>query len=337
MKKPSIYLSYTLLLSICCMMFACGSAGTEKGEAESPLRIGLLKGPTAMSMIPLVDRGSGLNLPGFREVEFILKPSPPHLRALLLQQELDMAVIPTTLAAILYNKGVPYQAAAVTIWGTLALVGSEKSTNGEIKTWKDLENREIYLMGKGMTPDILFRCLLEKKGLSPGQAVELKYNFPDPMDLAQAIAAGRAPLGVISEPMTTLVKKKNPAVATLMDLTQQWEQTWKGEIPLAQTVLVVRKNFAQQHPETVKQFLNLYREAIDEVNKNPIRAGQLIAKHGILPDAETAARAIPGCHIRFQEVYPIKDKITAYLDIFYRFNPATVGGKLPDEAFYFRQ
>jgi len=305
----------------------CGGAGDD---AEPVIRVGLLKGPTAMSLIRMLDSPPVLDN---MKTGFVLKGNPMLLRPMLFREELDMAVIPTTMAAMLYNKGLPYRAAAVTIRGTLSLVGDGES----LREWEDLRGKKIYVMGKGMTPDILFRYLLDRKGLQPGKDVTLKYNFPGPLDLGRAAAAGRASPAVVSEPLGSLIRMKNKNLSEILDLTEEWRTLFGESVPLCQTVLVVRSDFAREYPGKVAAFLALYKESIRWINAHPREAGEMIALHGIVPDAGAAADSIPRCHFDYQDAYPIRDRVSAYLEVFYRFNPDTVGGKIPDEGFYYRK
>lgn len=353
--KPPILLFLVLALSMIALTPGCGKTGDETGKEETVVRVGVLKGPTAMSLIGLIDQPPVLKNDNKKyKVEFTIKANPKLLRAELLQQKIDIAVIPTTLASVLYNKGVPYKTSAVTIWGTLVLMGKYKEKNEEKKSvkvsdqvsaslwqkkntvfdWNTLKNKEIHLMGKGMTPDILFRLLLEKKGLTINKDITVNYRFPQPQDLAQALAAGAVELAVISEPMASMVSARNPNVVVLADLTEEWQKETGGDIPLAQAVVIVKASFAKRRPRLVREFLNRYRTALENVNNNPQQAGELITKHGLSPNAKIAAAAIPRCHFRFEEAQEAKNKILSYLRVFYRFNPKIVGGRLPDEGFF---
>ncbi len=287
-----------------------------------------------MSLIGLLDEPPVLEEGGQKyKVQFTVKANPKLLRAELLQGRADMAVIPTTLAAILYNKGVPYRAAAVTVWGTLALVGKKQTEQTEPFDWNDLKEKEIHLMGKGMTPDILFRLLLEKKGLT--NEVKVNYRFPAPQDLAQAMAAGAVELAVLSEPMASTAMARNKEIAVLADLTEEWNKTVGDDLPLPQAVLIVKTSFARKHPQLVARFLAQYRSQVDRINSHTLQAAQLMVKHGLVPDAAVGAASIPRCHLRFRLAGEVKDQIKAYLGVFFQMNPAIVGGGLPDENFYY--
>jgi NitT/TauT family transport system substrate-binding protein len=64
-------------------------------------------------------------------------------------------------------------------------------------------------------------------------------------------------------------------------------------------------------------------------------ASAIIEKYGILPAKDLAKRSIPLCNFRFTPAYKEKDGIEEYLKVFFNFNPLSIGGKLPDESFYY--
>ncbi len=308
-------------------------AGTDSGKSGNAgvtLKIAAIKGPTALSMINMIEHKPVLNEKV--TTEYIIKDSPETVRPMLLHGEADIAAIPTNMAAILYNKGVEYQVAGISLWGTLYMVGQ---SDIEVTEWADLKDKRIYLMAKGMTPDISFRYMLEKKGLDPEKDVTLDYRYPMPQDLAGAVGAGKADLAVLSEPMVSTLLAKNSDLKIILDLTREWNEITENKIPLAQTCVFVRKEFARKYPEIVAGFLKEYENSIEWVNANTGEAGELAVKHGIMPAAEVASETIPRCNMRYEDAFAAKDGINAYLEVFHGFDPNIVGGRLPDEGFYY--
>ena len=51
--------------------------------------------------------------------------------------------------------------------------------------------------------------------------------------------------------------------------------------------------------------------------------------------AEVAQKALPECNIVFIEGAEMKEKLSGYLSVLFEQNPQSVGGALPDDAFYF--
>jgi NitT/TauT family transport system substrate-binding protein len=267
------------------------------------------------------------------KTSFEIKNEPNQVKALLFEGKPDFAIVPTTMAALLYNKGIEYQLAAIPVMGSLYLFGSDTS----IHSWSDLKGKKVSLMAKGNTPDVLFRYLAEANNIDPEKDLKLDYSFPEHIELANAIASGISEVGVISEPMVSLVKKMNSEIVTLLDLNEEWNKIFGDSIPLAQTALIVKKNLASQNPGLVLAYLQELKKSVEWVNVYPEKAALLIMKYNILPDSVTALISIPGCNIQYKSALEAKIGIEEYLKVFYNFNPLIIGGKLPDEEFYFQE
>ncbi len=284
-----------------------------------------------MAMISMIEHKPSLGA-GYTTV-FEIRNEPNQVKAMIMEGTPDFAVVPTTMAALLYNKGQDYILATIPVWGTLYLFGSDTSCH----SWENLKGHRISLMAKGNTPDVLFRFLAKANGLDPENDFDLDYSFPGHIELANAIASELSPLGVISEPMVSLVEKKNPKVKPLMDLNKEWEKHFGDSIPLAQTALLVKKDFLTTHPQLVEEYLKILEVSIDWVNKNPSEAAALIKKHDVLPDSALAVASIPRSNLKFGSIIQEKSGIQEYLKVFYTFNPLIIGGKMPDEEFYYKK
>ena len=277
-----------------------------------------------MGMIQMIDSLSSLSDVSIK-VEIFNEPM--QVRKMMIDSSADLAVIPTTMAALLYNRGLDYSIVAIPVWGTLYLFGRDSS----VKSWKDLKGKRVNLMDKGMTPDLLFRHLLVKNGVSIDD-IEIDYSFPTHVDLANAIAAERAELGVISEPFVSIAMKRNNHLFQIFDLDAEWRKIEKTPIP--QTALIGRRSFLAANPQLLKKILEACRKSSVWVNSNPDSAAALIVKCGILNDAGVAKSAIPISNLKFYEIKEVKNEVEAFLKVFYEMNPDIIGGKMPDENFY---
>lgn len=324
------HIARVIILLLLLLAVGCGSDNKPSGSSNDMpiIRVGVLNGPTAMSLTPLLELRPSSVITGYH-TEFIIKNSPLTLRPQLLREQLEIAVIPASLAVLLYNRGLPYRAAALTVQGSLTLTGSDTS----VTSWNDLKHKTVHLMGRGATPDALFRILLQKKGLLPGRDLNISYTFPDPMDLAQAAAAGQVSLAILSEPMNSLALSKNPKLRVIMDLTGEWRETFGPGVPLAQSLLVFHDSFLKKHPAAARRFMEIYRNALNQVIANPLQAGQIMKGMGLAPSAEIIANAIPNCHFSFVPIKNIKQGLNRFLDILFTFDPTIIGGKPPDENF----
>ena len=246
----------------------------------------------------------------------------------MLENKVDFAILPTTMGAILYNKGLPYKLAAIPVWGTLYLFGNDTT----VKTWNDLKGKRINLMAKGMTPDVLFKYLLVQNDIDLSRDVILDYSFPTHIDLANAVAANQADLAVISEPLVSLVMQKNKQVYPIMDLNTEWQKV--NEAPIAQTAFLVHKDFSLQNTIELEEILQAYKNSSNWVIQNQEKAAEFIVKYNILPNTEVALSTIPRCNLNFKEASETKKEIMEYLKTFYELNTVIIGNKIPDDNFF---
>ena len=63
-------------------------------------------------------------------------------------------------------------------------------------------------------------------------------------------------------------------------------------------------------------------------------AAALIGEYGIV-DAAVAEKALPYCNIVCLTGADLLEALPGYLEVLYNASPAAVGGKMPDNSFYF--
>lgn len=314
-----------VLLTLLTLIAGCRFSSNGISEERS-YKIATLNGPSSIGMIKLIDSLRSSSDP---EVTIDILNEPMQVRKMMLEDEAQFAVLPTTMAALLYNKGMDYIMIAVPVWGSLYLLGNDSTINN----WEKLRGKNINIMGRGMTPDILFRYLLKKYDLDPDKDISLDYSFPTHLEMANAIAAGQAKTGVVSEPQASLVLNRNKNVHLIFDLNKEWEK-YEG-FPMTQTALLVKKSVLERNPKLVKRIMSACEKSTIWVNRNPGEAANLIVKYGILPDYQTAVNSIPRSNLSFSQASVIKEMIEKYLKVFYDIDPEIIGGKIPDEKFYY--
>ncbi|MBN2611901.1 MAG: ABC transporter substrate-binding protein [Bacteroidales bacterium] len=315
----------TFLLFLFCLFLisACKDPGSGNDKNQVYI-IATLKGPSSMGMIKMID---SLNSSGNPSMKVEILNEPIQVRRMMLDGTADFAVLPTTMAAILYNKGIGYRVIAIPVWGTFYLFGSDTS----ITRWVELKGRKIHAMAKGMTPDVMFRYLLIKNGIDPDNDISFDYSFPTHIDLANAIAAGQAELGVIAEPFASLVMTKNKALKPLFYLNDEWNRI-EGSPP-ATTALMVKTGIIKDNPTAIDRVLSAYNYSTNWVNRFPDSAAHLIVKYNIMPEFEVAFDAVQKSALHFEKAANVRLQVNEFLNVFYKMNPDIIGGKIPDEDF----
>jgi NitT/TauT family transport system substrate-binding protein len=307
------------------LLLVAGCRTSQHGSTET-FTIATLKGPSAMGMIRMIDSLSQEENPSLK-IEILNEPI--QVRKMMIDGTADFAILPTTMAAIMYNKGLEYQLLAIPVWGTFYVFGTDTT----ITRWADLKGKRVHVMARGMTPDVLFRYLLLKNGIDPEKDIILDYSFPAHIDLANAVAAGQAEIGVVAEPFASLVMQRNKRVKPIFDLSDEWSR-YQGN-SLAITAFLAKKKLIQEHPHLVEQVIAAYAASTQWVNQQPDSAAVLIAKHNLLPDEKVARAAILRANLRFVRARGMSQQVGTYLNVFYQMNPDIIGGKIPDEAFYY--
>lgn len=326
MKKKILLL---LLAATLLLLPACGA--TAKGmSAEGPVRIAGLKGPTTMGLVNLLD----MEQQGTAALDYDLQlyGTADEIVPGLIKGELDMAAIPANLAAALYQKtkgGI--QVMAVNTLGVLYVV--EKGDT--VHSMADLAGRTILSTGKGTTPEYLLRYLLEKNGLDPDKDVKIQYCSEATEVTAQMAAAQKDAIAVLPQPYVTAAGMKDPSLRVALDLTAEWDKV--SDSQLVTGVTVVRTQYAQEHPDVVEVFLQEYAQSVRTANTDLDRTAALCEQQGVVAKAAIAKKALPACNIVCRTGDEMQKDVSAYLSVLCAADPAAVGGKLPDEGFYWKK
>ncbi|MBT7091825.1 MAG: ABC transporter substrate-binding protein [Bacteroidetes bacterium] len=299
---------------------------TPKPNSSESIRILSLKGPSAISLVHMMNETDSVD---GKAIRYQLLNEPNQARARLLRGEAEFAFLPMNLAANLYNKGLPYQLLMIPVWGSLYLCGDGEA----FSDLHDLKGKRVHMMARGLNPDIIFRYLLEQAGLLPDKDVILDYSFPSHIDLANAVKGGLADLAILSEPQLSMAIQGNSSISRLMDLNKKWLKETGSE--MAQTALLVHADFAKNNPVLTDQLITLFSESGIKATSDIKLTAKLIVKNDILPDEKVAVMAIPHCGIHPMSYSATREALNKYLKVFYAFDPETIGGKIPDESFFY--
>lgn len=302
----------------------------EESQSKEPINVTIagLKGPTSIGMIKMIDE-KALNSEEYN-VEYIAESAPDALTAKIINGDIKISSLPINLASVLYNKTEgKVQIMVVNTIGNLYVVGTD-----EIASIADLDGKTLGMSGKGSTPDFSMNYILKQKGLEG--KVELDYAT-DHATLAQSVIAEDSKVALLPQPFVTQTMMKNSNVKMLIDLNEAWKEASNDASQLYTGCIVVNKEFAENNKEFIAEFLEQYEKSVNWVNENPKDASLLVEKNEIMPSAALVEKAIPYCGIAFVPANEEKESLNSFYKVLFDSNPASIGGKTPDDSFYFIQ
>jgi NitT/TauT family transport system substrate-binding protein len=307
-----------------------GFTGCTKEAAQGKANVVALKGPTGMGMVKLMEDdelGKTTN-----DYTFSLSGTPEEVVGMITTGQVDIAAVPTNLAATIYKKTEgKVKIIANNTLGVLYIV-----TNGvEITKASDLRGKKIYATGLGTTPEYVLNYVLEQNGLTVGEDVEVEYRA-EHSEVATLMAAGEIEIALLPQPFVTSVLMQNKNVKIVLDMTKEWENV-SGENPSALVMgsIIVRTEFLEKNKAIVDSFLKEYAASTEYVNNNIDESATLIEKFDIMKSAP-AKIAIPKSSITYIDGSEMKSMTSGFLEVLFKANPKSVGGKLPDEDFYYQ-
>ena len=295
----------------------------ETDSDSSIMKIGALKGPTAMGMAQLLDADG---------YDFTIAASPDEIVPMVVQGNLDIAAVPANLAATLYQKTEKdVSVLAVNTLGVLYIVENGDS----VKSVEDLKGKTIYASGKGATPEYALDSVLEASGIDPEKDVTIEYKS-EHAEVVSALAQDQTAVGLLPQPFVTTALMKNDKLKVALDLNELWEASMNDDSRLVTGVVIAKNEFIKDHADRVDAFMDAYKESVDFVNSDTEAAAQIIGDHDIIPK-EVAQKAIPDCSIVFMEGDDMKTMLSGYLTTLNDQNPQIIGGQLPDDGFYYKR
>lgn len=292
---------------------------------ERPVRVMGLSGPTGLAMVKLMDEAQNSGNP----YQFQIFNSPDLVVGKLVSGEADLAALPSNTAAILYNKGVAIKMTAVIGWGVQYLVSREAGLN----RWTDLKGKDVYVAPKGAVPDLLFQYLLRRNGLDPGRDINIIY-VASPVELAQLVGAGKVTQAVLPEPWVAQTLEKTAGLQVALDFQREWGRVEGTGPAYPQTCIVVRSTFAAEYPEAVAAFGRDLQASMAWLTRNVIPGSRMAEKYVQVP-ARAVQNGLERCNLAYQEAGAAREQVAAFLGRLYEVAPQAVGGRLPDEGFYY--
>lgn len=313
-----------MLVAMALLLVSC----RNQEEKSGTVRIAAMRGPTALGLLQLMDaqyQGTTRNY-----YTFELLGMPDQVPPLFVRGDIDIAVVPSNLASILYNQlDGDIQALAIVTLGVLHIV----DTTGEINSVADLEGRTVFVSGQGAMPEFALNYVLTQNGLTPHADVNIDFRA-EHTEIAALLGAGYAEIALLPEPFVSTVLAQIDGLRIALDLTEEWDRV-QQDYGLIMSVVVGRRSFLEENPEIVAILLEEYAASVGFVTTNVSAAAQLAAQFEIIPNAAIAETALPRTHITFLNGQTMKQNLMGFYNVLYSQEPRSIGGRLPDENFFY--
>ena len=327
MKKIiSLLLAALLVLGLT----ACGGVPEQPQPVEyAATNFYVLSGPTGIGAANLKDRAEK----GQTEINYNINivKEPTEIVAKISKKEADIAAIATNLAAKIYNT--TNGAVTVLAVNTLGVLNVVTPAGVEVKSLADLKGKKVYTTGAGSNPEYIINYLLEKNNIDKKKDIELEFKA-EGTELLTVWATDPDAIIIAPQPVATSLTIQNQGAKIAIDLTKEWEKVGDTSA-LMQGCVVVRNEFLQKNPETVKKFLDEYKASVDAANNDLDTTAALCESYGIVAKAAIAKKAIPNCNLCFIKGSEMKTKLSGYLAVMFAADKTSVGGKLPADDFYY--
>ncbi|MCL2573375.1 MAG: ABC transporter substrate-binding protein [Defluviitaleaceae bacterium] len=322
MKK---FFMVMFLVSVLALVVACGG---DDAPREGHINIAVLPGPSALGSLWLMDAAETDNTQNTYDIQVL--GTPDEIVPLIIQGAIDIAAVPTNLASVLHNNpNVDITVLVVSTMGVLHVI----DTTGEINNIADLAGRTVHLSGMGAAPELAFNYVLSQNNLTSNANIYLEFHAEQP-HIAALLAAGEAEIALLPEPFATTVTMQNENARHALDLTQEWNRV-QPDYGLVMTAIIVRTEFLEENSGVIATFLEEFEYSINFVNNNVAESAALAVQFGIIPNEAIAAAAIPRSNQVFITGERMRTYLSGYLRVLYEQSPASIGGAMPNDEFYF--
>ena len=309
-----------------------GSASqSQQGVEKTGVNFMALSGPTGVGAAYLMKYYSAETSPADCPVALnsTVAADNKEVTDALVNGTADIAAVATNVAANLAAKtdgGI--QVLAVNTLGVLYIL--EKGDS--VQSMADLAGKTVYATGQGANPEYVLNYLLTQNGVDPSQ-VDIQWMTAQ--EVTAQMASGDSAICMLPVPAATALMMKDQGVRQALSLSDEWDKLGQGS--LAMGCVVGRTQFIEEHPETVDAFLDLYGDSITFMSDEHGVAGAaaLVGELGITANEQIAQKAIPQCNLTFLTGADMKATLEEYYQVLFQADPASIGGSMPYDAFYY--
>ncbi|MCW5620432.1 MAG: ABC transporter substrate-binding protein [Burkholderiales bacterium] len=305
-------------------------AGTRFAAAAGPL---VLWGPPAAPSIILA-QAAATAFPAAVAADgatFRTWKTPDEMRAGISSGSMEAVVVPTYVAANLYNRGLGLRLVNVLTDGLLYVVAPP----GTVAGITGLKGKRVAVPFRNDMPDYILRRLLASAGLTPGD-LDIDYSGTPP-EAVQMLLAGRVQAALLSEPAASGAIARAHAAGKPLAREVNCQQAWgsvAGRTTIPQAGLAVSEKLAARIGVPGLEALQACLvAALQVVRRDPGAAAAAAAPAFGLP-AAVLEQSLATSNLVVRTASAARDDLAMLFDVLAKDDPRIIGGRQPDTRFY---
>lgn len=328
-KKLSLFL--VAILSIVTFI-GCGSNNSTKSEPAQKvsevkdIKFATPDGLTAIAVAKLIKEKPEIKA-GYN-INYTIEQNSDSLVTSVMKSEPDVAIVPSNVAATVYNKNKEYKIAGTIGFGSIYI-----GTTNDNQTINDLKGKEVYNIGKGLTPDIITKTILKDKGIDADKDINFSY-VNSVNELAPIILSGKTQYAVIPEPALSTVQSKNDKFKTIVDLNEEWKKINNLQYGYPQSTLIIKKELCEKDKEFVTELLKQVIDSEQWIYNNKEALGDYCEEIGVSAKKPIVVKAIDKSNLKFVNIKDSTKEYKTYFEKLSQFDPKTIGGSIPDDEIF---
>ena len=261
--------------------------------------------------------------------------SPDQLRAGLLNGDIAASIVPSYVAANLYNQGKKVKLFNIMSEGLNYIATPAIDGKPQVASLADLAKRSVVIPFKNDMPDLLLQILYKKAGL---EFANIHYTATPPEALVMFLS-GKVDCAMLPEPLLSLAqikgKEKGREIVRALDVQQLWGEAFgiAPRVPIAG--LLFTDDFIKSNKEFIMALNDDLTAAVAWSKENPQETAAIATEYLPFPK-EALAAGIP--HSRFAAIpaASIDSELLNFYTELHALNAKITGGKVPDAGLFYR-
>ncbi len=347
MKKKiltTIALALVMALLVTFALVGCENKDDNTGDGTTPetvtVNVVVPDGSPAIAIAKLVSENP--TFAGY-DISYTIVEGATQISAAILNNTANIAIAPLNLGATMYNKGMGVKLVTTNVQGSLYMVGKNMPADAPTaEKLASLKGKVVYNIGQGATPDLTFKYILDHfgigyvKGDTAAEGVVTLNYVNTGSELIPLLKQGKAEYGIMGEPAVTKANA-NAGTSTVFDIQALWqESTGSATAGFPQAGVFVKESLlTSEHAAFIEWFVTKLQENDEWAPANPDTVSSALTSAGSTSLAGLTSDTITACNLDTVKAVDAKAAVNTYLKVLFDFNKATVGGKMPDDAFFY--